>query len=252
MKSRKIDENYKQKFTKLDFILIYFPADGDEDDDENDNDIEESDEETDNEESGDDDEDEDVNESVHDNDDESESETKTETPQNDLKSNISNALKSIRNIEKPITDDSGVSEDESESDSESEFKTDLARQASDAFYQRQSGSKSLRKIVYEMTDEMPEEKESKGNDDEIGGLFRKVSAKKKSASDEIDCSRFKIQKIHDWDLEETRQLIQVNFIEYDDFLSKIFSTGNLNLLSESPYGFGYPYKTYFGLLSDSF
>ena len=130
-----------------------------------------------------------------------------------MKSNISNALKSIRSIEKPITDDSGVSEDESDSE---DFKTDLARQASDAFYQRQSGSKSLRKIVYDMTDELPEEKDSNEKDDEIGGLFRKVTAKKKSASDEIDCSRFKIQKLHDWDLEETRQLIQVFNANFDN------------------------------------
>ena len=143
---------------------------------------------------------------------ESEDEIENEASKSDLKSNISEALKSIKKIEKSqITDDSGVSEEDSESETE-DFQTDLARKASDAFYQRQSGSKSLRRIVYEMT-ETDETEDTEVQNQEIGGLFKVKSAKKKSGGlDDMDCSKFKIQKLHDWDLEETRQLISDCFV----------------------------------------
>ena len=179
-----------------------FDDNEDDDNDEDDNDEEED--EDDNEY-----EDEDDNEE----DEESESETEEkEAPKSNLKSDISDALKSIKKIEKNLNNDSGVSEESDESETE-DFQTDLARRASDAFYQRQSGSKSLRKIVYEMTDDIDLDDDQDDNQDEIGGLFKVVNNKKKSGGqDDMDSSKFKIQKLHDWDLEQVRGLIQDCFV----------------------------------------
>ena len=186
-----------------------------EDDDDNDNDEEDDDIEDDDEDDNEDDDDDDDDDGDDDNKEDEESESETEeikAPKSNLKSDISDALKSIKKIEKSFNNDSGVS-DNSEDESETEdFQTDLARRASDAFYQRQSGSKSLRKIVYEMTDDIDQDDDQDDNDQEIGGLFKVAKKKKSGGQDDMDSSKFKIHKLHDWDLEETRQLIQDCFV----------------------------------------
>ena len=108
-------------------------------------------------------------------------------------------------------DDVSMEEDDEENAVELKWKDNLAQKASEAFYQRLSGKGNLRKLVYgtETANELDEKDASAsesedGDEDRLGGLFKIASEKRRerqsvqSNKDNIDCSRFVVEKLQDW------------------------------------------------------
>ncbi|XP_039410002.1 ribosome biogenesis protein BMS1 homolog [Corvus cornix cornix] len=93
------------------------------------------------------------------------------------------------------------------------WKEDLTQKAAEAFLRQQRSTPNLRKLVYGTAVE-DEDQESEDADDELGGLFRvsrpdKASKQKANA---LDCSKFLIEKLQDWDLEEVVSSIRDCFV----------------------------------------
>lgn len=102
------------------------------------------------------------------------------------------------------------SDDEANSSDEMElkWKDNLAQKASEAFYERQTGKGNLRKLVYGPEageeDKSDSEDSDSGDDEKLGGLFRVASEKRRAGQsvhntkDQLDCSRFVVDKMQDW------------------------------------------------------
>ncbi|XP_075279079.1 ribosome biogenesis protein BMS1 homolog [Opisthocomus hoazin] len=93
------------------------------------------------------------------------------------------------------------------------WKEDLIQKAAQAFLRQQRSTPSLRKLIYGTAVE-DEDHESEDAGDELGGLFRvsrpdKASKQKANA---LDCSKFLIEKLQDWDLEEVMSSIRDCFV----------------------------------------
>ncbi|XP_074965426.1 ribosome biogenesis protein BMS1 homolog [Phalacrocorax aristotelis] len=93
------------------------------------------------------------------------------------------------------------------------WKEDLTQKAAQAFLRQQRSTPNLRKLVYGTAVE-DEDHESEDAGDELGGLFRvsrpdKASKQKANA---LDCSKFLIEKLQDWDLEEVMSSIRDCFV----------------------------------------
>ncbi|XP_008942426.1 PREDICTED: ribosome biogenesis protein BMS1 homolog [Merops nubicus] len=93
------------------------------------------------------------------------------------------------------------------------WKEDLAQKAAQAFLRQQRSTPNLRKLVYGTAVE-DEDHESEDTGDELGGLFHvsrpdKASKQKANA---LDCSKFVIEKLQDWDLEEVMSSIRDCFV----------------------------------------
>ncbi|XP_060080432.1 ribosome biogenesis protein BMS1 homolog [Ylistrum balloti] len=113
-------------------------------------------------------------------------------------------------------------EEESESEAEEghlKWKSNLAELAAESFRKRQKERINYRKLIYgqDAGEELEEEKND-DDDDELGGLFKVLKRKQEKKTDErlsinkTDCSRFFIQTVQDWDLEEVRELIKDCFV----------------------------------------
>ena len=111
--------------------------------------------------------------------------------------------------EDPASQSDDSVEEEDEDDVDLKWKDNLAQKASEAFYERQTGKGNLRKLVYgpEVEGEKADSEESDGDsdeDDRLGGLFRIASDKRRasqtvhSTKDQLDCSRFAVDKMQDW------------------------------------------------------
>ena len=153
-----------------------------------------------------------------------------------IKSKISQALSSIKESEDEASaseEDSDQEEDMEESDeTEAEesdddlfeeddgeeslnWKSDLAMKARDSFYARQSGTTSLRKLVYGLGSDDNASKEDKGEEEELGGLFKVSSHKtdvRKQDLDSVDCSLWTVDHIQEWEREEIRARIKDCFV----------------------------------------
>jgi len=108
-------------------------------------------------------------------------------------------------------------EDDEEEEGTLKWKSDLASRARDAFYSRQSSTASLRKLVYgHLQDD--DDDDGAEEDDEVGGLFKVVrnQQQKKSetyrTADGEDCALFKVDNLHDWELEEMCNRIKDCFV----------------------------------------
>jgi len=109
-----------------------------------------------------------------------------------------------------VEEDDDSDQEEDEDDLELKWKDNLAQKASEAFYERQTGKGNLRKLVYgpEIMEDgkagSDEENDSDDDDDQLGGLFKIASDKRRasqsvhSAKDQVDCSRFIVDKMQDW------------------------------------------------------
>ncbi|XP_033758019.1 ribosome biogenesis protein BMS1 homolog [Pecten maximus] len=116
-------------------------------------------------------------------------------------------------------------EEEEERDSEEEeghlkWKSNLAELAAESFRKRQSERINYRKLIYgqDAGKEVDEDENNGDEDDELGGLFKVLKKKQEKKTDErlsinkTDCSRFFVQNVQDWDLEEVRELIKDCFV----------------------------------------
>ncbi|XP_056153219.1 ribosome biogenesis protein BMS1 homolog [Lampris incognitus] len=91
------------------------------------------------------------------------------------------------------------------------WKEGLHRKAAEAFLQQKQATPNLRKLVYSR---VAEEESDVDDEEELGGLFR-VSRPKKSKrywADATDCSCFKPDGSHNWDLEEMLASIRDCFV----------------------------------------
>ena len=174
----------------------------------------------------DDDDDDDSEEDEEESDEESEEDVSSEedTVKNeslkhqDIKLKIHDALSQLREVEKQNLgdDDSGNESEREENNDEQAWKSDIAQKASEAFYKRQSGTTSLRKLVYGV-EEKSENSESE-DEDEIGGLFKVVSKQqstkrsKTSAMDDLDSTKFTLNNLQNWEIEDIRRSIEDCFV----------------------------------------
>ncbi|MEQ2182266.1 hypothetical protein GOODEAATRI_020536 [Goodea atripinnis] len=94
-------------------------------------------------------------------------------------------------------------------DSSLRWKEGLQQKAAEAFLRQQEAAPNLRKLVYGSVQESEEEEE------ELGGLFRvsRPQKSKKVQANAPDCSRFKPDNRHNWDVEE---LNRAAFQDMDD------------------------------------
>ncbi|NXL34949.1 BMS1 protein, partial [Glaucidium brasilianum] len=93
------------------------------------------------------------------------------------------------------------------------WKDDLTQKAAQAFLRQQCSTPSLRKLIYGTAVE-DEDHESEDAGGELGGLFRvsrpdKASKQKANA---LDCSKFLVEKLQDWNLEEVMNSIRDCFV----------------------------------------
>nr|XP_057918552.1 ribosome biogenesis protein BMS1 homolog [Doryrhamphus excisus]XP_057918553.1 ribosome biogenesis protein BMS1 homolog [Doryrhamphus excisus] len=107
----------------------------------------------------------------------------------------------------------------SESDAEEEelgalrWKEGLQRKASEAFLRHQESAPNLRKLVYGSVVEKKDDDED-DDEEEMGGLFRvsHPQKSKKFQANALDCSRFKPNASHNWDLKEMLDSIRDCFV----------------------------------------
>ncbi|CAJ1080477.1 ribosome biogenesis protein BMS1 homolog isoform X2 [Xyrichtys novacula] len=102
-------------------------------------------------------------------------------------------------------------EEEEEEQGALRWKEDLQQKASQAFLRQQEAAPNLRKLVYGTVVEADKSDEE---EEELGGLFRvnRPQTSKKFTADALDCSRFKPDTSHDWDLEEMLNSIRDCFV----------------------------------------
>ncbi|XP_069719979.1 ribosome biogenesis protein BMS1 homolog [Phaenicophaeus curvirostris] len=93
------------------------------------------------------------------------------------------------------------------------WKEDLTQKAAEAFLRQQRSTPNLRKLVYGTAVE-DEDHESEDGNDELGGLFRVSRPDKASKQkvNDLDCSKFPVEKPQDWDLEEVMSSIRDCFV----------------------------------------
>ncbi|CAC5392616.1 BMS1 [Mytilus coruscus] len=92
------------------------------------------------------------------------------------------------------------------------WKSNLTSTAAVAYKKRQGERINYRKLIYGKD----ADKEEDESEDELGGLF-KVLKQKSEQSDRVainstDCSKFSVQKVKEWDIEEVRELIKDCFV----------------------------------------
>ncbi|XP_061562454.1 ribosome biogenesis protein BMS1 homolog isoform X1 [Phycodurus eques] len=93
------------------------------------------------------------------------------------------------------------------------WKDCLQQKASEAFLRHQEALPNLRKLVYGSVAEAKEESDE-DDEEELGGLFR-VNRPQKSRrfqANALDCSHFKPDSSHNWDLEEMLNSIRDCFV----------------------------------------
>lgn len=113
-------------------------------------------------------------------------------------------------------EEEGPEGEDSESAAEEEqgalrWKEGLQQKASEAFLRQQQAAPNLRKLVY---GSVIEAADSDDDEEELGGLFR-VSRPQKSRrvqADALDCSRFCLELLRDWDSEEALDSIRDCFV----------------------------------------
>nr|XP_046232490.1 ribosome biogenesis protein BMS1 homolog isoform X2 [Scatophagus argus] len=105
----------------------------------------------------------------------------------------------------------------SESEEEEEqgalrWKEGLQQKASEAFLRQQEAAPNLRKLVYGSVAEVNGSEDDE--EEELGGLFRvsRPQNRKKCQANALDCSRFKPDTSHNWDLEEMLNSIRDCFV----------------------------------------
>ncbi|OWF49820.1 Ribosome biogenesis protein BMS1-like [Mizuhopecten yessoensis] len=112
-------------------------------------------------------------------------------------------------------------EEERESEEEEghlKWKSNLAEFAAESFRKRQKERVNYRKLIYGQGEQVGEAEDNNDEDDELGGLFKVLNKKQEKKNDErlsinkTDCSRFFVQHMQDWDLEEVRDLIKDCFV----------------------------------------
>uniref|UniRef100_A0A8C9F9Z7 BMS1 ribosome biogenesis factor n=1 Tax=Pavo cristatus TaxID=9049 RepID=A0A8C9F9Z7_PAVCR len=93
------------------------------------------------------------------------------------------------------------------------WKEDLTQKAAQAFLRQQQATPNLRKLVYGTAVE-DEDNESDDAGDELGGLFHVSHPDKESKqkANGLDCSKFLVEKLQDWDLEEVMSSIRDCFV----------------------------------------
>ncbi|XP_049872696.1 ribosome biogenesis protein BMS1 homolog [Pectinophora gossypiella] len=119
------------------------------------------------------------------------------------------------------------SEDSEEEDFDTKWKEKLGEKATEAYFERQKTSKNIMKLVYgefeigNKTKGNKEESEEDSEDDEIGGLFKKVTDtqkkkhKEKERQDMDECSFFYAldkPNLRDWTTDINKQYIINNFV----------------------------------------
>ncbi|XP_064418596.1 ribosome biogenesis protein BMS1 homolog [Latimeria chalumnae] len=91
------------------------------------------------------------------------------------------------------------------------WKEGLAQKAAEAFLRQQQATPNLRKLVYGTVAEKDDDEEGGL---ELGGLFRvsRPNKESKCKASALDCSKFPVESLQDWNLEEVRNSIQDCFV----------------------------------------
>ncbi|XP_048248671.1 ribosome biogenesis protein BMS1 homolog isoform X1 [Haliotis rufescens] len=116
-----------------------------------------------------------------------------------------------------VTEEEELDDIKEEPEDGLQWKTNLAAKASEAFRRRQKQKMNYQKLIYGAVTAAETEKDEV-DEDEVGGLFKVLKQKKdkgrmgKSKSNDMDCSKFWEDSMHDWDLEEVRLLIRDCFV----------------------------------------
>ncbi|KAK5617982.1 Glycoside hydrolase 2 (Mannanase, beta-galactosidase) [Crenichthys baileyi] len=102
-------------------------------------------------------------------------------------------------------------EEEEEEQGSLRWKEGLQQKAAEAFLRQQEAAPNLRKLVYGSVVEVQESEEE---EEELGGLFRvsRPQKSKKVQANAPDCSRFKPDTCHNWDVEEMLDSIRDCFV----------------------------------------
>ncbi|KAM3912966.1 ribosome biogenesis protein BMS1 homolog [Leptodactylus fuscus] len=93
------------------------------------------------------------------------------------------------------------------------WKEDLKKKAAEVFLRQQQSVPNLRKLVYGTVVEN-EEEEGDDNEDVLGGLFHvsRPDKESKRASNALDCSKFAVEGLRDWDDDEIMDCIRDCFV----------------------------------------
>ncbi|XP_069467135.1 ribosome biogenesis protein BMS1 homolog [Ambystoma mexicanum] len=91
------------------------------------------------------------------------------------------------------------------------WKEGLAQRAAENFLRQQQSTPNLRKLIYGTVAEKEEEGDS---DEELGGLFHVSRPDKESRrkANALDCSKFPVENIQDWDIEEVMNSVRDCFV----------------------------------------
>ncbi|XP_042638855.1 ribosome biogenesis protein BMS1 homolog [Orycteropus afer afer] len=93
------------------------------------------------------------------------------------------------------------------------WKEDLSRKAAEAFVRQQQATPNLQNLIYGTVTEDNEEDDGDPKQ-ELGGLFRvsKPDRESKHKANSLDCSKFLVEELHHWDLEEVMNTIRDCFV----------------------------------------
>lgn len=133
----------------------------------------------------------------------------------------------VGNISKNEAEETESSGESDEGDFSTKWKEKLGEKATEAYFERQKTSRNIMKLVYgefeigNKTKEQKDESEHESDEDEIGGLFKKVTNtqktrhKEKERLDLDECSFFySLDKpiVRDWSSDSNKQYLINNFV----------------------------------------
>lgn len=163
----------------------------------------------------------------------------TKPAENGMKSKISETLSQLDKSTKKEVDSGHATEENESDDSDEELsededdeeemdedeetertasKEEMMKQASQSFYDRLSNTTSLNKMVYGQRNQTDQEDAEANEDDQIGGLFKVIKqnqenkASQSAIMNQIDSTKFVVDQLQNWDLDEICDSIQDCFV----------------------------------------
>ncbi|XP_074855519.1 ribosome biogenesis protein BMS1 homolog [Carettochelys insculpta] len=150
------------------------------------------------------------------------SDSDSEVEGSDRKGIQSASEKNVDGVEEEDGDVENLLKEEEEYGEENDFssdtagalkwKEDLTQKAAEAFLRQQQSAPNLRKLVYGTVVEDADEEDDA--DEELGGLFHvsRPDKESKQKANALDCSKFPVETLQDWDLDEVMNSIQDCFV----------------------------------------
>ncbi|XP_075697838.1 ribosome biogenesis protein BMS1 homolog [Rhinoderma darwinii] len=116
-----------------------------------------------------------------------------------------------------LKEDEGFMDDNNASEDTAgalKWKEDLKKKAAEVFLRQQASVPNLRKLVYGTVFENEGYEDDDDNEEKLGGLFHvsRPDKESKRASNALDCSKFTVESLQDWDDEEVMDCIRDCFV----------------------------------------